>query len=215
MMDSRPVFTIIFIAICAYSIRASAQNGLNFAPSSRVCVAATALVNTDLFGDWSLLLEGGGSSVVTRLQLRRNPEYAESLAGSYRLGDSAREVFGDIEEGAFDLEESANGKDKSASIVLFPNGDNIGLSTCTSLWIHPRNVVRGAADHGGWREPDKMPRRSWLEMGCRHHPHTLGFFWLPITAVLHNKHPLSFVEVSFCYPQSRINVVGVGCATIL
>ena len=114
MMDSRPVFTIIFIAICAYSIRASAQNGLNSAPSSRVCVAATALVNTDLFGDWSLLLEGGGSSVVTRLQLKRNPEYAESLAGSYRLGNSAREVFGDIEEGAFDLEESANGKDISA-----------------------------------------------------------------------------------------------------
>jgi hypothetical protein len=72
------------------------------------------LINTDLFGEWSLLLEGGGSSMVTRLQLRRNPEYAESLAGSYRLGDSVREVFGDIEEGAFDLEESANGKDISA-----------------------------------------------------------------------------------------------------
>ena len=60
------------------------------------------------------MLEGAGRSVVTRLHMQRNPEYAESLAGSYRLGENLHEVFGDIEQGALDLEESANGKDISA-----------------------------------------------------------------------------------------------------
>jgi hypothetical protein len=72
------------------------------------------LQNTDLFGAWSLLLEGAGTSVVTRLHMQRNPEYTESLAGHYRLGERSLEVFGDIEEGQLELEESANGKDISA-----------------------------------------------------------------------------------------------------
>jgi hypothetical protein len=79
-----------------------------------VCTAVQDLVNTDLFGAWSLLLEGGGVSLVTRLEMVRNPEFAESLAGAYRWGESQREVFGDIEQGNLDLEESANGKDINA-----------------------------------------------------------------------------------------------------
>jgi hypothetical protein len=78
------------------------------------CLVAKDLVNTDLFGAWSLLLEGAGRSSVTRLQMLRNPEFAESLAGSFMLGEKKFEVFGDIEEGAFELEESDNGKDITA-----------------------------------------------------------------------------------------------------
>jgi hypothetical protein len=113
-MQLRFLNTIILIALCAYLIPATAQNSLKNVTSSVACVAAKDLVNTDLFGAWSLLLEGGGSSVVARMQLQRNPEFAESLAGNYSIGDKKFEVFGDIEEGAFDLEESANGKDISA-----------------------------------------------------------------------------------------------------
>lgn len=105
---------LFLIASLSVSTRASAQ----ILPGSRAaeprCAAVQDLVNTDLFGAWSLLLEGGGTSVVTRLQMQRNPEYAESLAGHYEVGASKREVFGDIEQGSLDLEESANGKDISA-----------------------------------------------------------------------------------------------------
>ncbi len=113
-MRSQLLTTIILIALGADSIPAIAQNSLKSSAPAAACTAAKELVNTDLFGAWSLLLEGGGSSVVTRLQLQRNPEFAESLAGSYTVGDKKFEVFGDIEEGAFDLEETANGADISA-----------------------------------------------------------------------------------------------------
>jgi hypothetical protein len=112
------LITLIFIAISSIWMRASAQNSLkipvqNTALEAR-CPALADLQNTDLFGAWSLLLEGGGKSVVTRLQLKRNPDFAESLAGSFNLEGKTFEVFGDIEAGAFDLEETANGKDISA-----------------------------------------------------------------------------------------------------
>jgi hypothetical protein len=93
---------------------ATAQNSLKNGTPAPICIASKDLVNTDLFGAWSLLLEGSGRSVVTRMQLQRNPEFAESLAGNFQIGEKKIEVFGDIEEGAVDLEESANGKDIDA-----------------------------------------------------------------------------------------------------
>jgi hypothetical protein len=107
-------FTIILIATTAHIHWANGQIHSKTIAETARCVAAKDLVNTDLFGVWSLLIEGSGSSVVTHMQLQRNPEFAESLAGSFQMGEKKFEVFGDIEEGAFDLEESANGKDISA-----------------------------------------------------------------------------------------------------
>ena len=106
--------TLILIAFGAYSMPANAQNSLKSGAEGPRCLAAQDLVNTDLFGAWSLLLEGGGKSVVTRMQLHRNPEFAESLAGRFDVEGKSFEVFGDIEAGAFDLEETNNGKDISA-----------------------------------------------------------------------------------------------------
>ena len=106
--------TIILIALSAYSTWTFAQNSLKNTELNASCVAAKDLANTHLFGVWSLLLEGSSSSIVTRLQLQRNPEFAESLAGSFQIEDKKFEVFGDIEEGVFDLEETANGADISA-----------------------------------------------------------------------------------------------------
>ncbi len=113
-MCIRILITMILVAHYAYSIPANAQNSLKNGTATVACTATKDLVNTDLFGAWSLLLEGSGSSVVTRMQLKRNPEFAESLAGSFQVGEKKFEIFGDIEEGAFDLEESVNGKDISA-----------------------------------------------------------------------------------------------------
>jgi hypothetical protein len=109
--------TIIFIALCAGLMPAIAQNSLKIEvqqASNQRCLAAKELLNTDLFGAWSLLLEGAGRSSVTRLQMLRNPEFAESLAASFMLGEKKFELFGDIEEGALDLEETNNGKDITA-----------------------------------------------------------------------------------------------------
>jgi hypothetical protein len=98
--------TIIFIALCAGFVPAIGQNE----PKNTLtnCPAAIDLINTDLFGAWTLELQGTAS---TRLTMARNPEFAESLAGNFMLASARHEVFGDIEDGALDLEESNNGKD--------------------------------------------------------------------------------------------------------
>lgn len=107
--------TIISIALWAVYMPATGQNDLkNDKRAVANCPDAKALVSADLFGAWSLLLEGAGTSQITRLQLQRNPEFVESLAGSFLLDGKKFEVFGDIEDGALELEESDNGKDISA-----------------------------------------------------------------------------------------------------
>jgi hypothetical protein len=105
---------LVLIAFSTVFMPASAQNSLKNGSEGSRCVATQDLVNTDLFGAWSVLLEGGGKSVVTRMQLQRNPEFAESLAGRFEVEGKSFEVFGDIDAGAFDLEEANNGKDISA-----------------------------------------------------------------------------------------------------
>jgi hypothetical protein len=99
--------TLIFIALCAGFMPVMGQNEPKNAPAS--CLATKDLVNTDLFGAWTLELQGAPASI--RLTMQRNPEFTESLAGSFQLGNARHQIFGDIEEGALDLEESNNGKD--------------------------------------------------------------------------------------------------------
>lgn len=111
----RTRYALIFIANFAVFTSAIGQiSSANPASTALKCPAIKDLVNTDLFGAWSLLIEGAGRSQVTRLQMLRNPEFAESLAGSFTLDEKKFEVFGDIEDGAFELEETDNGKDISA-----------------------------------------------------------------------------------------------------
>jgi hypothetical protein len=100
--------TIISIALCAVFLPAMGQNQPKNDTKTHVnCPAAKDLINTDLFGAWTLELQ----SNTTRLTMERNPEFAESLAGNFLIGSVRHEVFGDIEDGALDLEESNNGKD--------------------------------------------------------------------------------------------------------
>jgi hypothetical protein len=107
-------FTIIFIALGAVLMPARGQNlPQNDAKTAvSTCPAAKDLINTDLFGAWVLELQSpAGTSLAMRLVMQRNPEFSESLAGSFELSGQRHEVFGDIEEGALELEESNNGKD--------------------------------------------------------------------------------------------------------
>jgi hypothetical protein len=114
-------FTIILIALCAQYITANSQNGLkNDASTSTACNANKDWIASDFYGNWVLELSSagavgaGGNLQSTRLIFKQNPEFAQSLAGEFSLGGMRVEVFGDIEDGALDLEESANGKDISA-----------------------------------------------------------------------------------------------------
>jgi hypothetical protein len=117
-------YAIIFIAIGAINTGAHAEKRLKndvFQISFEVfhaqmqpvsCKAVRQLVNTDLFGVWVLdLQQGSAGAVSARLELFQNPEWKESLAGRFTLSGSAREMFGDVEEGAVEFEETDNGQD--------------------------------------------------------------------------------------------------------
>jgi hypothetical protein len=114
-------FTIILIALCAQYTTANGQNGLkNDTLTSSACKASKDWIASDFYGDWVLEISEAGATNAsgmtqsTRLLFKQNPEFAESLAGEFSLNGWRMEVFGDIEAGALDLEESANGKDISA-----------------------------------------------------------------------------------------------------
>jgi hypothetical protein len=107
-------YTIILIALCAVFLNARGQNEPknNLKNDASTCPAPKDLVNTDLFGAWVLELQSAaGAAVSTRLTMERNPEFAESLAGHFLQGSVRHDVFGDIEDGVLDLEETNNGKD--------------------------------------------------------------------------------------------------------
>jgi hypothetical protein len=107
-------YTIILIALCAVFTPAKGQNEPKNSVKSEAsaCPAAKDLINTDFFGAWVLELpDGSGSASTLRLTMQRNPEFAESLAGYFLQGSVRHDVYGDIEDGALDLEESNNGKD--------------------------------------------------------------------------------------------------------
>jgi hypothetical protein len=146
----RVVRTIISVALCAGFMPAISQNlPQNDAKRAASCPSNKDLTNTDLFGAWSLLLEGAGLSQVTRLQMQRNPEFAESLAGNFLLGDKKFEVFGDIEDGALDLEESDNGKD----IVAIWKGRVVDGSCGQTILGMRRDVASNATQNFVLRRP--------------------------------------------------------------
>ena len=134
--------TIFFIALCAVLTPASGQNDLkNAVDKVANCPEAKDLVNTDLFGVWTLQLQSNaGTSVTTRLTLERNPEFAESLAGHFMQGNVRHDVFGDIEAGVLDLEESNNGKD----IIAIWKG-RVASSGCNSAITGTRRIIDASA----------------------------------------------------------------------
>lgn len=136
-------FTLILIALCAVLMPATGQNSLkNDAQAPSSCTDAKDLVNTDLFGAWTLELQNGtNNSSTTRLTLERNPEFAESLAGHFMQGAIRHEVFGDIENGTLDLEESNNGKD----IIAIWKG-SVVAGSCGKALTGTRRLVSTQAE---------------------------------------------------------------------
>ncbi len=135
--------TIIFIAFCAAYMPARGQNEpKNNTRAMVTCPDVKDLINTDLFGVWVLELRGNtGASITARLTLERNPEFAESLAGNFTLGNLRHEVFGDIEAGVLDWEESNNGKD----IIAIWQG-RVEASSCGKAITGTRRLMSTQAE---------------------------------------------------------------------
>jgi hypothetical protein len=75
------------------------------------CPKAGEASHLDLLGTWKAEVEGGPAAVIV---LRQHPDLAESVRGSVRRAGREAEVSGDVDEGEFTLEESANGVNISA-----------------------------------------------------------------------------------------------------
>ena len=87
---------LLVLAACAGA--ASAQN---------LCPRADEVGQAEMLGRWTVQLEGAGRPFA--LVLEKHPEYTESLSGTLDRGGELRQVAGDMEEGEFTLEESADG----------------------------------------------------------------------------------------------------------
>ena len=76
------------------------------------CPAASDVSQAQLLGTWQATIEG--QAPVT-LQLAKDPEFAETVRGHLERDGKSIELAGDVDDGDFTLEESANGRNISAT----------------------------------------------------------------------------------------------------
>ncbi|MEY4713143.1 MAG: hypothetical protein RIS88_2593 [Pseudomonadota bacterium] len=74
---------------------------------SLACPANADLTARDLLGAWRADI--AGTWLTAHLELEPNPDWPGSLAGRVRRGDRLARLAGDLEDGTFTLEESADG----------------------------------------------------------------------------------------------------------
>jgi hypothetical protein len=87
---------LLLAALCAGSV--AAQDA---------CPHASDVKAGDMLGLWHAELQGVGR--VGTLLLEKHPHYAESFSGAINRNGDRRAVAGDVEDGEFTLEESADG----------------------------------------------------------------------------------------------------------
>ena len=71
------------------------------------CLHASEVQQADMLGLWRAEVEGVGH--VGTLLLQKHPLYAESFSGWIDRDSDRRQLAGDVEDGEFTLEESADG----------------------------------------------------------------------------------------------------------
>jgi hypothetical protein len=76
--------------------------------SAQACPQAADVTRQHLFGLWRAEFEGGKPTGATLL-LEPHPELALSLSGAINRNGERAQLAGDIEDGEFSLEESADG----------------------------------------------------------------------------------------------------------
>ena len=75
------------------------------------CPTAQDATHLHLIGTWNAEVEGQPAAVIV---LRQHPELAQSVRGSVRRAARDTEAAGDVDDGEFTLEESADGVHISA-----------------------------------------------------------------------------------------------------
>ena len=103
--------TLLLLAACALSSAGVAQDtpapsptSASSAPAS--CPPPASYKAPHLYGNWKIELSATGQT--GRMTLRRHPEFTESLRGELRYGSTQSIASGDIEEGEFNLDESSD-----------------------------------------------------------------------------------------------------------
>lgn len=72
------------------------------------CPVPAGAESAPLYGSWTVQIAGQPDG---RLRLQRHPDYADSVSGTYTRGQNAPiRVAGDVDQGLFTLEESADGR---------------------------------------------------------------------------------------------------------
>jgi hypothetical protein len=79
--------------------------------AATACPNAQDATHRDLLGTWKAEVEGAPAAVIA---LRQHPDLAESVRGSVARASRNTEAAGDVDEGEFTLEESADGTHISA-----------------------------------------------------------------------------------------------------
>lgn len=82
-------------------------------PARSACPKASEVTPQHLFGLWRAEFEGLPQGAT--LLLERHTEFAQSLAGTINRNGERSRLAGDLEDGEFTLEESADGRRISAT----------------------------------------------------------------------------------------------------
>lgn len=93
---------VLLLAACACAAQAQPQ------ARKPECPHASETRQAHLLGLWRAEFEGAGH--VGTLLLERHPEYTESVRGTINRDGDRRLLAGDVLDGEFTLEESADGK---------------------------------------------------------------------------------------------------------
>jgi hypothetical protein len=130
----------VLVALCSVGMPAHGQHHVHPTSAQGVssCEPSQERINSDFFGVWVLELRSvdEANAPSTRLVFKRNPEFAQSLAGEFDWRGSRMEVFGDIEAGQLELEESSNGKDISGLWV-----GRVVQGSCGQLVVGTRKIL--------------------------------------------------------------------------
>ncbi len=118
--------------------------GAILAAPAAACPANAELTVRDLLGSWRAEFPGSAGPGA-HLVLERNPDWPDSLAGRIQREGREARVAGDLEDGTFTLEESADGVRIDA------------------VWVgQPVEGRCGQEIRGAWRAGDQEPERAFV-----------------------------------------------------
>jgi hypothetical protein len=114
----RMVYAIVIVANYALSTRANAQNASQnepkqVRPAGLTCPGAADVTPLHLYGLWRAEFDGQAPGAT--LLFEKHPELAGSVSGAINRDGSRTLLAGDVDDGAFTLEESGDGQNISAT----------------------------------------------------------------------------------------------------